>query len=175
MYLNRTSILFNCADRSDSATPYLNGSTGDRYKMVWNGYFQKGTTNGSAGFNTALLQLLGGVITAIPSGDQPVTENFIQDGFQVGEVVRLPQSVSNSTQPFTITAVTATTLTVTGTMVEETCTSSVWVTNLITSFDFLYNLIPVSSTKPNFKSYTDSTQQKFIIGASTGTFTNGTT
>src|ERR1017187_2389717 len=97
-----TSILFNPVDYPDSATSYLDGCIGDRYKAVISFYFQKGTAIANA------YDLLAGVITVKGVGDNPPTENFITDGFQIGETVTLPGSVTNLGTIYTITAVTAT-------------------------------------------------------------------
>lgn len=158
-FLTITSQLFNCVDRSDPQTTWLDGCIGDRYRCVTSFRFQKGTSASIA------LSFSGGVITALPGGDAgqiPPTENFINDGFQIGETIKMPGSLLN-TGSFTITSVTATTLTVTGIMVSESCVSYIYVTSLITSLDFLYNLLPVNSAV-QFNSLTDSgTQQKYTV------------
>ncbi len=178
MYFTTDSILFQAVDRSDSPTPFMDGCIGDKYTATIIFHFQKGCTNGQSGFTPCPLSIIYepslalGIITAQGIGEAAPTENFITDGFQIGETIKLPQSILN-TGTFTITGVTATTLTVTGTMVNEVVTSNIWVTNLITSFDYLYNLLPNGSSS-SFQSLTDNSQQKYIINSSTGNFIIGT-
>lgn len=159
MNLTVTSQTFTCVDRSDDPTPWLDGVLLNKYKSVTAFYFQKGTVAGGS----LIFAASGNTITTS-------TENFNQ--FQIGETIKCPGSSSN-TGTLTITGVSTSVLTVAESLTNETVDSFIFVTNLITGLDWLYNLIPVSQSAPSFYSITDpATQQKYIVsGISTLTGT----
>lgn len=127
-------------DYYDSALSLLDGSLMNRYKMTLNFYFSKYTGQKRLQFKS-----FGGVntITNINGLDN---ESFLQlaadnSSLLIGETIKSQSSALN-TGTLTITGVTATVITVSNTLVNETVeVDCLYVTSAVTALDYYYNLI----------------------------------
>ena len=163
------SISLSPVDYSDSALPLLDGSLFNRYKNVINFHFSKYTQpkrlqfKSSGGINT---------ITNINALDYESFLDLTFDGnpLLVGETFKVAGSASN-TGTLTITAVTATVITVSNTLTNETLeVGTIYVTSAVTAMDFYYNLIG-NQESLSFVSKTDTNvlQKYTITGIACGT------